>query len=91
MNGDETIFTKEEIATLRNKVLAFLKKQPGYERYSSENLRAFQEDRKTIGVTFGDNIQAGIAGFGSTVDEGYADFVRSWGEFNGFEWIKENK
>jgi hypothetical protein len=80
MNGDETIFTKEEIATLRNKVLAFLKKQPGYEKYSSENLRAFQEDRKTIGVTFG-----------FTVDEGYADFVRSWGEFNGFEWIKENK
>jgi hypothetical protein len=42
---------------LRNKVLSFLQKQPKYEKYSQENLRAFQEDKENIGVIFGSNLQ----------------------------------
>jgi len=53
----ETIFTDEQIKALRNKVLAFLQKQPKYEKYSQENLRAFQEDKENIGVIFGSNLQ----------------------------------
>jgi hypothetical protein len=53
-------------------------------------LRAFQEDKENIGVIFGSNLQAGIAGFGINVDEAYADFIRSWNDLNGFMWIKKN-
>lgn len=75
---------------MRNKVLSFLQKQPKYEKYSQQNLRAFQEDKENIGVIFGSNLQAGIAGFGINVDEAYADFIRSWNDLNGFMWIKKN-
>ena len=89
--NDNTVFTADQIEKLRNKVLSFLKDQPGYEKFSGEKVHAFQEDLRDIGVVFGSNMQAGIAGFGSNEDQAYEDFVRSWYEFKGFEWIEANK
>ena len=83
MNGD--------LAELRSKVLRFLEAQPGFELYKNEKLETFREDPKYLGVVFGDNVQAGIAGFGEDVDKTYKHFVRSWKQFNGFEWQKKNK
>jgi hypothetical protein len=36
-------------------------------------------------------MQAGIAGFGNTAEDAYKDFIGSWNELKGFEWIKNNK
>ena len=53
-------------------------------------LAGFPGGQRNIGVIFGSNLQAGIAGFGINVDEAYADFIRSWNDLNGFMWIKKN-
>jgi hypothetical protein len=81
----------ENLDELKNKVLSFLEGQPGFELYKNEELRAFREDRKDLGVIFGRNLQAGIAGFGEDVDKTYDDFVHSWKEFHGFEWLNQNR
>ncbi|MGN6265431.1 MAG: hypothetical protein ACTHM5_07135 [Ginsengibacter sp.] len=88
--NQESVFTHKQIEKLRNEVVSFIKDQPGYEKFDPETLGAFQ-DGTAIGVLFGDNLQDGIAGFGINEDEAYEDFVRSWHDLNGFEWMKANK
>lgn len=80
----------DNLMELKSKVLNFLEAQIGFELYKNEELRAFREDPQNLGVIFGRNLQAGIAGFGEDVDRTYGDFVRSWKELQGFKWLEEN-
>jgi len=82
---------KSEQEKLKQRVLEFVKTQKGYNEKDHEKLRAFCEDKNTYGVVYGEDIQTGIAGFGDTPELAFDDFVRSWNQFNGFEWIIQNK
>jgi hypothetical protein len=81
----------DNLEELESKVRGFLEAQPGFELYKNEPLRAFCEDPQYLGVIFGDDLQAGIGGLGEDVDKTYNDFVRSWNELQGFQWLKQNK
>ena len=35
-----------------------------------------------------ENERSGISGVGATPDGAFNDFIRSWKELNGFEWIE---
>jgi hypothetical protein len=72
-------------------VIDFVKSQEGYDQKEHEDLTAFCEDKNTFAVTYGHNIVEGIAGFGATPDFAFEDFVRSWNELKGFEWLRNNK
>lgn len=74
---------------LKQRVLEFVKHQEGYNPQEHERLDAFCENKETWGVTYGEDVQQGIAGFGSTPELAFRDFVRSWKELNGFTWIRE--
>ncbi len=82
---------KNDKEKLKQRVLDFVKMQKGYNAKNYEELEAFCEDEDTYGVVYGEDLQAGIAGFGDTAELAYDDFVRSWNQFNGFEWIKDYK
>jgi L-arabinose isomerase len=83
--------SNEQFEDLKKRVIEFVKSQEGYDETEHEKLRAFCENKNTFAVTYGDNIVEGIAGFGETPDLAFEDFVRSWNELNGFEWLRNNK
>ena len=74
----------EDLNILKYKVLSFLQQQPGYERYSKEKLESFEDEGNNVGVLFGDNLQAGVSGFGKNIHDAYEDFLFNWKKFNGF-------
>jgi hypothetical protein len=83
--------SKQQFEDLKQRVIDFAKSQPGYNQKEHEKLTAFCEDKNTFAVTYGHNIVEGIAGFGETPELAFEDFVRSWKELDGFEWIRYNK
>jgi hypothetical protein len=82
---------KQEIEDLKNNVQWFLKAQPGYDENNELNLRAFYDALNDLGVIYGIDVQAGIAGLGETPEDAFRDFVRNWHTFKGFEWINKHK
>jgi hypothetical protein len=82
---------KDEKEKLKQRVLEFVKTQKGYNEKNYEKLQAFCENKKTYCVIYGEGLQTGIAGYGDTTELAFDDFVRSWNQFNGFEWINKNK
>ena len=82
---------KDDKEKLKQRVIEFVKMQKGYNENDHEKLEAFCEDKDTYGVIYGEDLQAGIAGFGDTAELAFEDFVRSWNRFNGFEWINKHK
>ena len=75
---------------LRKMVAEFLKAQPGYNPENPEKLWASSKN-DSYTVIYGKDEMAGIMGFGDNVDSAFSDFVRSWNQLKGFEWIKKNK
>lgn len=82
--------TDSSIKMLTNQVQTFLKRQAGYEKYSTQHIDIFDDGGGVTGIVFGKDLQAGIAGFGKSVDEAYSDFVRNWQKWKGFEWIEKH-
>jgi len=76
---------------LKQRVMDYVRSQPGYNAKDHEALDAFCEDKENYMVIYGEDLMAGIAGVGETPDLAFNDFVRSWKELNGFDWIKKNR
>ena len=76
---------------LRNLVLKFIKTELGYNLETLEKIHVFCENSEVYTVIYGQDAMAGIMGLGQSVEEAFNDFVRSWSDLNGFEWINNNK
>lgn len=80
-----------ETDKLKARVLSFIKNEPGYDKIRGEELKVTYSMTDDFFILLGENIQIGVAGFGETPDLAFDDFVRSWKEFGGAEWIKNNR
>ena len=78
-------------AGLQKMVLDFVKKDEGYNKTRKQKLKVHCDDKNTWGVIYGENLMEGIAGYGETPELSFADFVRSWKQLKGFEWIANKK
>lgn len=76
---------------LEKKVIEFVKSQPESDKKPLEKIKASFDDPETYMVIYGDNLWDGIGGTGPSPADAYSDFVRSWKELKGFEWIEKHK
>ena len=75
---------------LKERVLAFIEAQPGYDADEVEEIKVSQE-KNMWSILYGKTIETGIAGIGDSPDDAFDDFVVKWRFFKGFEWIKKTK
>ncbi len=80
-----------DFKTLEKKVLQFVSEQEGFNNASPEKVSAFKEDELYYMVIYGDDLMAGIAGSGKTLEETYTDFTKQWKLLKGFEWLEKNR
>lgn len=82
-----SIEIKEE---LKERVLAFIEAQPGYDADEVEEIKvACVKD--TWSILYGETLETGIAGIGDSPEDAFDDFLVKWKFFKGFEWIKKTK
>jgi hypothetical protein len=77
---------KEQKEELQKKVLQFVQKQPGY---THQELKVMC-DKTDFFILYGGSLKAGIAGFGTTPECAFDDFMASWHRAKGEKWIEMN-
>ncbi len=82
------IEVKEE---LKERVLGFIQKQPGYDANNVEEITINMQRPSTWSILYGESVQTGITGIGDSPDHAFDDFIIKWKSFKGFEWIKKTK
>lgn len=80
-----------ETDKLKARVLSFIQNEPGYDKIEDEELKVSYSLTDQFFILLGEDLQIGLAGFGETPDKAFNDFVRSWKEFGGVEWIEKNR
>ena len=75
---------------LKERVLAFIEGQPGYDTDEVEEIKVTCE-KNTWSILYGATPETGIAGIGDSPDDAFDDFLVKWKFFKGFEWIKKTK
>ena len=81
--------TIETSKQLNDRVLEFIRQQPGYNENTVDQLTIIKEPSWII--IYGDSIQAGITGTGDTPEGAYKDFLVKWASFDGFKWLNTMK
>ena len=76
---------------LKQRVLEFVRTQQEYNEKLYEDLQVFCIQKAGCMIIFGKNERSGISGVGATPDGAFNDFIWSWKELNGFEWIEKNR
>ena len=61
---------------LRKEVVLFLKKDPAYNE--KKRIRIICNEGNQYLILYGEDIQNGIAGFGSTAENALDDFIDNW-------------
>lgn len=75
---------------LKERVLAFIEVQPGYDPDKVEEIKISNE-KNLWSILYGETPETGITGIGDSPDDAMDDFHVKWRFFKGFEWIKKTK
>lgn len=78
----------EKLKFLKEKILRFVEAQEGFPGFH-QPIQVFGGGQEYV-VIYGPNFQRGITGIGSNPMNAYEEFVRSWVELRGFNWINSN-
>jgi hypothetical protein len=78
-----------EVKMLKDKVLSFVEQQSGYPG-KHEKIKAWGGNFEWVAL-YGEDAKSGVAGVGSAPALAFENFVNSWNELKGFEWISNNR
>ena len=75
---------------LKERVLAFIEDQQGYDADEVEEITV-RFKNNTWNILYGESLEIGIVAIGDSPEDTLDDFVIKWRFFKGFEWIKKGK
>ena len=76
---------------LKERVLAFIATEHDYDPDNVDEVTVTNETQKLWSILYGENIDTGIRGFGTSPDVALDDFVIKWRSHKGFQWIRRKK